>query len=224
MAYFEVHGGSGLEVPELEEARGEHGVGVEESPQLVPELGELGIIGQASVVLQVVVQHVGGFGLEQLGDFGILVNHIPQESLLDVGVDAAVSEASVEEGEGQDGHELEPEGGVPEHGEEETGAGQDEDLEVVSNAVPAVPVHLDGGDEAVLEILDVGLEGVVGGGRILGLADICVVVGVLGVGVEAALPLPLPAQVVGVAVGELDLVELDDGPQTAHRVGGRDHQ
>lgn len=109
-----MHSGSGLHIAEFEEPSGVHAIGIVESPQLVRVLWELGLIGVASIVLQVVVQHVDGLMLEQGVDVWVLVDHVAEESLFDVGVSGAIAHSGVEDHGWDHCEEFEAPGQVPE--------------------------------------------------------------------------------------------------------------
>lgn len=74
------------------------GIAVKESPEFVLEFGELLFAWVTLIPFDVVVQNVDSFRFEELSDFSVLVNHISDPHLLDVGVDAFVSESGVEHG------------------------------------------------------------------------------------------------------------------------------
>ena len=163
-------------------------------------------------------------GLEKFGELGVLMDHIAQEGLLDVGVLAAVAHTGVEKGDGQDGHHLEAEGGIPEVGEEEGHPWEEVKLEGVHDACPASPVHATEGEETKGEVLEVSVPDGLGVGHVFWLLNEGGFEVVAGVGIVGVLPLGLPTGVVGVAGVELDLVELDDGVKTPEHVGGLDHR
>ena len=98
--YLEGHHSTRLHITESEESGGESSIGVEESPQFASVLGELGVIGNTAVVLQVVIQNMDGFRGEQLGNLCILVDHISQIGLLDIGILTSVSDSGVEHSHG----------------------------------------------------------------------------------------------------------------------------
>ena len=116
---MEGHGCAGLEVSELEETSGHVGVVVEEAEELVLELWEFLLIGEAGVVLEVVVEKVNGLRLEKGTQLGIVVDDIPEMHLIDVGIEGSVSDSGPEEHPGQDGESLEAEGKIPKLVEEE---------------------------------------------------------------------------------------------------------
>lgn len=116
---MEGHGGAGFEVAELVEASGHVCVVVEEAEELVLELRELLLAGEATVVFEVVVQQMDGFGLEECAQLGVLVDDISEVHFIDIGVEGAISESGPEEHPGEDGESLEANGQVPELVEEE---------------------------------------------------------------------------------------------------------
>lgn len=119
---FQSSGSSSFNITELEETSGQTGVGVEEFPGRVVIFGELDVV-DFSVEFAVVVDDMHGFFGEELGEFGILVQHISQIGFLKIGVQSSVSKSGVEQEPRQDTEELETEGNVREHveGKRETG-------------------------------------------------------------------------------------------------------
>lgn len=92
---------------------------VEEAEELVLELRELLLTGEASIIFEVVVQEIDSFRLEQCAQLGILVDDISEVDFIQIGVEGTVSESGPEEHPGEDGEPLEAEGEVPELVEEE---------------------------------------------------------------------------------------------------------
>lgn len=92
---------------------------VEEAEELVLELRELLLTGEASIIFEVVVQEMDSFRLEQCAQLGILVDDISEVDFIQIGVEGTVSESGPEEHPGEDGEPLEAEGEVPELVEEE---------------------------------------------------------------------------------------------------------
>ena len=92
---------------------------VEETEELVLELRELLLTGEASIIFEVVVQEMDSFRLEQCAQLGILVDDISEVDFIQIGVEGTVSESGPEEHPGEDGEPLEAEGEVPELVEEE---------------------------------------------------------------------------------------------------------
>lgn len=204
---MEGHGGAGLEVSELEEASCHVGVVIEEAEEPVLELGELLLAGQAGVVLQVVVQQVDGFRLEEGAQLRVVVDDVAQVHLVDLGVQGSVTHSRPEQHPGQNGQALEAEGEVPELVEEEGNGGEDGDLEGVLEAAAAVVDGLEGGEDAVEGVLHDVVERRAHCGGILGLVDLSGLESVLQVGVIGRSPLVLPPHVVGIAGGPADLVK-----------------
>lgn len=116
---MEGRGGTGFEVTELVEASGHVCVVVEEAEELVLELRELLVGGEAGVVFEIVVQEMDGFRLEECAQLGVLVDDISEVHFIDIGVEGAVSESGPEEHPGENGESLEANGEVPELVEEE---------------------------------------------------------------------------------------------------------
>lgn len=110
MGYFEVHGCTGLYVTEFEEACCVHAVGLVESPQFVLVFWEFGLVGVSAIELQVVIEDVDGFMLEQSIDIGIFVDHISKESFLDIWVPRSITHSGVENDSRDNGQEFETPG------------------------------------------------------------------------------------------------------------------
>ena len=92
---------------------------VEESEELVLELGEFLLAWESLIVLHIVVHQVDGFGFEKLSDFRVVMNDISQMELVEAGVSGLVPNSGPEEHPGQDGEPLETEGQIPELVEED---------------------------------------------------------------------------------------------------------
>lgn len=89
------HGCSAFQISELEETGGHACIRVEEFPGAVVEFWEFDVV-DLSIILAVVVDNVDGFFLEELADLWVLVDHISQESFLDIRVKGSVSESGIE--------------------------------------------------------------------------------------------------------------------------------
>jgi hypothetical protein len=139
--YLKSHGGARLDIPKLEEACSHVSVAVEEPPELVLELWELLFVGVALIILAVVVQHVDRFLVEELGDFGVVIHHLPQVGLLEVGVKGLIPHACVPQHRWQNGPGLEAQAQVPELEEEDGCGGQHILLEGVRQPVTALNVQ-----------------------------------------------------------------------------------
>lgn len=92
---------------------------VEESPKLVFEFWELIFVWISLIKLAVVVQNVDSFFFEQLGDFWVAVDHLPEISFLEVWVKCLISQSDVEEDGWQQCVKLKAEAEVRELIEEE---------------------------------------------------------------------------------------------------------
>ena len=116
--------GASFNVTELEETGGQTSIGVEELPAGVVIFGELDVV-DFSVEFAVIVDNMHGFFGEELGEFGVLVQHISQIGFLEIGVQSSVSKSGVEQEPRQDTEELEAEGNVREHVEGKGETGED---------------------------------------------------------------------------------------------------
>ena len=76
---------------------------VEEAEELVLELRELLLTGEASIIFEVGVQEMDSFRLEQCAQLGILVDDISEVDFIQIGVEGTVSESGPEEHPGEDG-------------------------------------------------------------------------------------------------------------------------
>jgi hypothetical protein len=121
---FQSGGSSSFNITELEETSSQTGVGVEEFPGRVVIFGELDVV-DFSVEFAVVIDDMHGFFGEELGKFGVLVQHISQIGFLEIGVQSSVSKSGVEQEPRQDTEELETEGNVREHVEGKGETGED---------------------------------------------------------------------------------------------------
>lgn len=116
---LKIHGCSTVDIAELEVAFSHAGISVEEAPCSVLVFWEFLGIWEAWDVLAVIVKDVDGLLLEQFGDFLVLVDHVSQVSLLEVGVEGSVSESGVTKEPRHQSEDLETEGDVPALVEEE---------------------------------------------------------------------------------------------------------
>jgi len=112
------HGGSTFEITKLEVTAAHTSVRVEEFPDFVVVFGELFVVN-VSVIFELVVQNVDGFFLEELSNFGVVVDHFSQVSFLHVRVKGSVSESGIEDTEGEEGQDLETQSEMPELVEED---------------------------------------------------------------------------------------------------------
>ena len=206
---MEGHGCSWLEVSKFEAAGAHVGVVVKEPEEGVLELWELFLTGEACVVLHVIVHKVDALWFEKGSYFFVLVNNIPKVDLAVVRVNSLISASSPEEHPGEDGKSFEAPGKVPELEEEDWYGWQYVYLEGVLESAASVIDVPECWEDSKKDVLPVGVEEWDCGLWIFWFGDMCGLEIVLEVGVVCWLPLRLPTNVVGVAIGPAGFVILD---------------
>lgn len=182
----------------------------EKSEEFVLELGEFGLAGVAGVPFHIVIEKVDRLGFEKLTNLFVFMDDISEVDFIDFGVDCFISDSGPEEHPGEDGESLESESEVPELVEEERERWQDEHLERILISFATEVDSLEGGEDSVEDVLQIGVEGWSGDGRIFRFSDFGGLEVILEVGIVGRFPLVLPTDVVGIACGPANFV-ISDG-------------
>jgi hypothetical protein len=87
---------------------------VKESEKFVLEFREFFFIGEASIILHIIIKKMDGLWFEKSSQFRILMNNISQVYLVNIGIVGSVSDSGPKEHPGQQSKSFKSESQIPE--------------------------------------------------------------------------------------------------------------